>query len=59
MVLNIIKQPKHVLCIHMRNTYYLCDMDLMYNTVEINSLLIKLKYINHMQLLFIKKVTFS
>ena len=49
------KQPKHVLCIHMSNTYYLCDMDSMYNTVEINSLLIKLKYINHEQLLFIEK----
>ena len=30
-------------------------MESMYNTVEINSLLIKLKYINHEQLLFIEK----
>ena len=49
------KQPKHVLFIHMRNTYYLCDMDSMFNTVEINFLLIKLKYITHEQLLFIEK----
>ena len=49
------KQPKHMLCIHMRNTYYLCDMDFMYNTVEINYLPIELKSRNHEQLLFIER----
>ena len=57
-MLHKMKLPKHVLCIHMRNTYYLCDMDSIYNTVEINYLPIMLKSRNHEQLLFIERSRF-
>ena len=39
----------------MRNTYYLCDLDSMYNTVEINYLPITLQSLNNEQLLFIER----
>ena len=50
----VLHKMKHVLCIHMRNTYYLCDIDSMYNTIEINYVLIKSKSRNNEQLLFIE-----